>query len=411
MHAHAADPTTELPDAIDTPQSLSPPTPLDPHAFDAPADVDGVRARTTDDETSAAPEHDTRDPFTDPSHEVSPRRTKASKTSSRQTSSHRSEARDTSDHDALIGDSEPMRRLRHLIDRAAPADTTVLLIGESGTGKELIAEALHRRSPRARRAYLPLNCGAIPENLIESELFGHEKGAFTGAHQRRRGVFERAHGGTLLLDEITEMSADMQVRLLRVLETGQVTRIGGDQPIDTDVRLIAATNRPPPEAIQAGKLREDLLYRVSVFPIHVPPLRQRVSDIDRFAAYFLDKLNARFDACKAFTDAALAQLRSQAWPGNVRQLRNQIERAFLLADEWIDVAALAEPAGVATRPGRTVHVPVGTRLAEVERRVIEATLHHYDGDKRQSARVLGISLKTLYNRLNSYKAQGCAVGV
>ncbi|MFW6060532.1 MAG: sigma-54 dependent transcriptional regulator [Phycisphaeraceae bacterium] len=312
----------------------------------------------------------------------------------------------------LIGRTEPMCQLYHMIARTAPTDANVLLVGESGAGKELVARLLHERSGRRPRPYLPLNCGAIPENLIEAELFGHEKGAFTGASQSRRGVFERAHRGTLLLDEITEMPADMQVRLLRVLETGEVVRIGGERSITVDVRIIAATNRSPSEAVQAGKLREDLLHRLAVVPIHVPPLRERDEDIELLAHHFLDQLNERYGVMKRITSEALAQLRGQHWPGNVRQLRNVLERAFIMADHTIDTDALAQPSLTAPQqPARTLQVNVGSSLASVERRLIEATLHHYAGDKRRTARTLGVSLKTLYNRLNSYKAHGQPVEV
>ena len=314
----------------------------------------------------------------------------------------------------LVGRSAPMVQLYHMIARTALTDATALIVGESGTGKELVARLLHERSHRRKHPYLPLNCGAIPENLIEAELFGHEKGAFTGANHTRRGVFERAHQGTLLLDEITEMPADMQVRLLRVLETGEVTRIGSERTINVDVRIIAATNRPIHDALKAGKLREDLLYRLAVVPLHVAPLRERPEDIDLLADHFLEALNQRYGLTKRLTADARRQLARHPWPGNVRQLRNMLERAFIISDRAITAEALAQPLlpGASTlaptgEPG--VHVAVGSSLADAERQLIAATLRHHRGDKRRAARVLGISLKTLYNRLNAYKAKGCEV--
>ncbi len=313
----------------------------------------------------------------------------------------------------LVGRSEPMVELYRTIARVAPTDATVLLVGESGTGKELIARLMHERSGRRPHPYVPLNCGAIPENLIESELFGHEKGAFTGASRSHRGAFERAHRGTLLLDEITEMRPEMQVRLLRVLETGEVVRIGGDQPIQVDVRIVAATNRSVTEAVQKHKLREDLLYRLSVFPVQVPPLRERTEDIDLLAQHFLDRLNERYGVRKRFNARALTALRERAWPGNVRQLRNALERAFIMADDIITHDTLTSPPTATVNvkaSGNMLAVRVGSSMAEVERQIIEATLHHCGGDKRRTARTLGISLKTLYNRINSYKTHGQPIG-
>lgn len=310
----------------------------------------------------------------------------------------------------LVGRSPAMCQLYRMIARTAPTEATVLLIGESGTGKELIARMLHERSGRRPHPYIPLNCGAIPENLIEAELFGHDKGAFTGANQVRRGVFEQAHRGTLLLDEITEMPADMQVRLLRVLETGEVTRIGSEQVMRLDVRIVAATNRPVEEAVRIGKLREDLLYRLAVVPLHVPPLRQRKEDIDPLIDHLLDALNQHHGLVKRITPDARQRLHQHTWPGNVRQLRNVLERAFIMSDNVIDADALihsSEPIlSAATDLDNGVRIKIGTSLADAERQLLAATLQHCRGDKRTAARTLGISLKTLYNRLNSYKAQG-----
>ncbi|MEX0652506.1 MAG: sigma-54 dependent transcriptional regulator [Phycisphaeraceae bacterium] len=308
----------------------------------------------------------------------------------------------------MLGNSAPMCELYRTIARVAPTEATVLLIGESGTGKELIAQTLHERSDRHEAPMIPLNCGAIPENLIESELFGHEKGSFTGASQMRRGVFERAHRGTLFLDEITEMPSELQVRLLRVLETGKIVRVGGEKEIGVDVRVLAATNRSPQEAVDEGKLREDLLYRLSVFPIHVPPLRDRGADVELLAHHFLALFNKQSRTNKRLHPGALRQLRAYPWPGNVRQLRNVIQRAHIMADDLIRLDALPQP--ITDTPPRNndgeLRFEVGTSLAEAERHLIYVTLQHYEGDKRQTARTLGVSLKTLYNRLNSYRAQG-----
>ncbi len=306
----------------------------------------------------------------------------------------------------MLGNSEPMRRVYHLIARVAPTQATVLLVGESGTGKELAAHMIHRRSRRRHSRMVAINCGAIPENLIESELFGHEKGAFTGAARTRKGVFERVSGGTLFLDEITEMPLPLQVRLLRVLETGRITRVGGEEEIPVDVRVIAATNRDPGEAEAQDHLRKDLLYRLSVFPIHLPPLRHRGEDIELLARHFLADYNRAEGTQKRFAEATVAGLRSSAWPGNVRQLRNVVYRAFILADDTIEPAHLPRSLTAEPSPedGGALRVAVGTRIADVEKRLIEATLTHYDGDKRQTSEALGISLKTLYNRLNEYQA-------
>ena len=350
----------------------------------------------------------------------------------------------------MLGSSEPMRRLYHLVDRVAPAEATVLIVGESGTGKELVAETIHQRSRRAAKPMVALNCGAVPENLIESELFGHEKGAFTGAERRRSGVFERAAGGTLLLDEITEMPLDLQVKLLRVLETRRFVAVGGEREQRADLRVIAATNRDPERAVDEGALRGDLYYRLSVFPIDVPPLRERDRDIDLLANYFLATLNRESGASKCFSPDALEHLRRYPWPGNVRQLKNVVERAFIMAEGEIDLSVLPAPgvlpireagpaaspaaapvsvvgavnagggredagggdaggggggAGAAVSPGAGhVRVSVGSSIAETERELIFATLRHYHGDKARTADALGVSLTTLYSRLNSYRS-------
>jgi len=303
----------------------------------------------------------------------------------------------------LLGASDPMQGLYEMLNRVAPTDATVFLIGESGTGKDLAAQTLHHLSRRSKGPFLPLNCGAISPTLIESELFGHERGSFTGAARRHKGYFERAHGGTLFLDEISEMPIELQVKLLRVLETGTVARIGGDQSVEVDVRVLAATNRDPHKAVHDGKLREDLLYRLSVFPIHMPPLRDRGDDIDLLAGYFLGELNQRHGTAKSFTDESIERLRSHSWPGNVRELKNVVHRAFIMAEEEISPRCLPREVGGDSGTLRSLHFQVGTSISEVERRLIMATLEMHGGNKRKTADILGVSLKTLYNRLNTYR--------
>jgi DNA-binding NtrC family response regulator len=300
-----------------------------------------------------------------------------------------------------------MHQVFALIKRVAPTEATVMIMGESGAGKELVAECIHMLSHRAQGPLVAINCGSIPASLIEAELFGYEKGSFTGASRSHAGVFERATGGTLFLDEVTEMPLDMQTRLLRVLETGRFYRVGGTQEIKTDIRVIAATNRNVTEAVTNRQLREDLMYRLAVFPLNIPPLRERPSDVPLLATHFLNVLNRGSDITKRFSPSFVDTLRTRRWAGNVRELKNAIERSFILADEVLEVdLTLAMPAHTpepveATRPVG-LHVPLGSRLDEAERSLIEVTLDYCEGDKRRAAAVLGCSLKTLYNKLNSY---------
>ena len=228
-----------------------------------------------------------------------------------------------------------------LIERVAHTEATVLIVGESGSGKELVANTIHRMSARAKEAFVAVNCGAIPATLIEAELFGYEKGAFTGAAKTHRGYLERASGGTLFLDEITEMPLEMQVRLLRVLETGSFCRVGGDQEIRAGARIMAATNRDPATAVADNRLREDLMYRLAVFPINLPPLRTRGEDVELLARHFLSDLNHEAGSDKVFSSASLELLRTHPWPGNVRELKNCVQRAFILADEQVELKELA----------------------------------------------------------------------
>ncbi|HET7496905.1 MAG TPA: sigma-54 dependent transcriptional regulator [Candidatus Eisenbacteria bacterium] len=307
----------------------------------------------------------------------------------------------------LIGNSSAMQKVYDLIVRVSPTDATVLLVGLSGTGKEEVAATIHEVGRRKKQPFLPLNCGAVPPNLMESELFGHERGSFTGAAQMHRGYFERASGGTLFLDEITEMPLDLQVKLLRVLETGTIMRVGGDGLIEVDVRVIAASNRSPEAAVKEGKFREDLLYRLNVFPITLPPLKERNGDIELLAEHFLAQINREEGSTKRFSPNARRRMAAYAWPGNVRELKNLIRREYIMSDEVIEMDALpTNPvAAVAAADGGTPDaIKVGMSLSDIERYFILATLEQYGGDKRKAAEVLGISLKTMYNRLNNYAA-------
>ena len=305
---------------------------------------------------------------------------------------------------SVLGRSPAMRATFDLIQRVAGTEATVLITGDSGVGKELVAELIHELSARAAGPMVAINCGSIPASLIEAELFGYEKGSFTGATRSHAGVFERANGGTLLLDEITEMPMEMQTRLLRVLETGRFFRVGGTEEIKTDIRVIAATNRDMTEAVRDRQLREDVMYRLAVFPIHVPPLREREGDIRLLAENFLERLNREAGTRKEFSEASLRTLAEHTWPGNVRELKNAVERAFIMADSVLDLApVLVSRAEVGDgEHTQGIHVPLGSRLDEAERSLIVATLEHFDGNKRRAAQVLGCSLKTLYNKLNAY---------
>ena len=365
----------------------------------------------------------------------------------------------------MWGVSQAMRDVFVQIERVARTSVSVFIVGESGTGKELVAESIHRFSHRKNGPFEAVNCGAISAQLIESELFGHEKGSFTGAIKQHKGFFERASGGTLFLDEITEMPLDLQVKLLRVLETGTFSRVGSDSPLRSDVRVVAATNRQPITAVREGKLREDLYYRLNVFQIGLPPLRERLEDLPLIARHFLAQYAKREGRKLSITDAALDVMRSYRWPGNVRELRNFIHRtAIMVDDKAIDVDSLppfdaqnvvgagtvaerypitppeiasgspaphpgagataAEAGGSAeedelddvnSRVGQedageadempVVPVRVGSTIADAERNLIIATLAYCDGAKERTADMLGISLKTLYNRLRAYGSE------
>lgn len=303
---------------------------------------------------------------------------------------------------AMLGQSAVMLEVKRLIERVGPTDASVLITGESGSGKELVAQLIHAGSHRANGPFVAINCGAIPAGLIEAELFGYEKGSFTGAGRAHAGVFERAEGGTLFLDEITEMPLDMQTRLLRVLETRKYYRVGGVMELDTDVRVIAASNRCPLKAVQKGQLREDILYRLAVFPVSVPPLRERGEDIVLLAENFLADLNMRNGTDKQFSTASRGMLTQHNWPGNVRELKNCVERAYILCDEQLELAPLISESKAAEHQSGRLEIKVGSSIDEVERSLIEATLQHFRGNKRRTADTLGCSLKTLYNKLHVY---------
>lgn len=307
-----------------------------------------------------------------------------------------------------LGRSPGMRALTAEISKVAKTPASVLIVGESGSGKELVARAIHEASRRADKPFVPVNCGAIPASLIEAELFGHEKGSFTGANAQNIGYFEHASGGTIFLDEVTEMPIDMQVQLLRVLESGAFHRVGGLEEIHVDVRVLAATNRDPYEAIRDGTFREDLLYRLAVVPLFVPPLRERPEDIAFLAERFLKQFNDKEKSSKAFSTAALNNLAAHDWPGNVRELKNTVHRAFILSDDSVEVPMLGNKKkkaefGLPATEGEVV-MQVGARLADAQRDLIMATLKHHSGDKKRTADALGVSLKTLYNRLGTYES-------
>jgi len=304
----------------------------------------------------------------------------------------------------LYGSSPVMLELYEQIERVAATDATALIIGESGTGKELIARTIHERSARREAPFIAVNCGAIPDELIEAELFGHEKGSFTGAVQGRIGYFEHANGGTLFLDEVTEMAPVRQVKLLRALETSTFFRVGGNELIHGDVRVIAATNRDPIVAMKENGLREDLMYRLAVFPLRAPPLRERDNDRELLAQYFLASMNQQEGTNKTFSKRAIETLRTWSWPGNVRELKNAVYRAFILAEKTVELPHphVASRVKKPVTQGDSMSIWIGTPLADAQKQIILATLKYCGGDKRRAAKALGVSLKTLYNRLGTY---------
>ena len=318
----------------------------------------------------------------------------------------RRQLRESGSFGRIIGNSAGIRSVYRIIEQAAPTAASVLISGESGTGKELIAQTIHELSPRATFPFVAINCAAIPETLLESEIFGHEKGAFTGAHDRRTGVFELAHRGTLFLDEIAEMQPATQVKLLRVLQERTFRRLGGRQEQTVDVRVIAATNVDPLEASRSGKLREDLFYRLNVFSLELPPLRHRKEDVPLLVQSFLNEFNrVNGKNVRALEQDAMYILENYAWPGNIRELRNVIERATILAEgDFIEVKHL--PATLVARGEEslpTLTLAPGTTVDEAERKLIILTLEHCRNNKTKAAEILGISLKTLHNKLNRIK--------
>src|SRR4051812_12763670 len=323
----------------------------------------------------------------------------------------RRQLRDRGAFGELVGTSDPMRQIYALIEQVAPSSASVLITGESGTGKELVARTIHNLSPRKNSGFVAINCSAIPETLMESELFGHERGAFTGAATRRLGCFEIANGGTLFLDEIAEMPVSLQAKLLRVLEDRKIRRLGATHEVSVDVRVLAATNRDPGEAVNEGSFREDLLYRLNVIAIDLPPLRLRKDDIPLLSQHLVAQLAERHTRPGRFLSAdAVEALQSHTWPGNVRELRNVIERAVIICSaETIERHHLAPyplEQRKQVRSEDTVLLPVGTPIDEVERRMILRTLQKTDNNKTRAAELLQISLKTLHNKLRLYREQG-----
>ena len=301
----------------------------------------------------------------------------------------------------LLGSSKPMRKLYRLARKAASSSTSVFIVGESGAGKELVANSIHMLGDRAEKTFISLNCGAISPELIESELFGHVKGAFTGAAETRTGVFEHADGSTLFLDEVTEMPIDQQVKLLRVLESGEFRKVGSESVQKTNARIIAATNREPADAIGQNLFREDLYFRLAQFPVRVPPLRDRGDDLLELAKHFLAHRNAEEQTNIEISPEALQKIAAHSWPGNVRELKHTIERAYILADEVINTShiVLDDPFDSIEQEAE---IPSGMTLEEIERQTILQTLEEMDGKKKETAEKLGISVKTLYNKLEKY---------
>jgi DNA-binding NtrC family response regulator len=309
----------------------------------------------------------------------------------------------------LVGTSAALRRVLSAMEKVSRYKTNVLILGESGTGKELIARALHARGPRRRRLFVPVNCATLGRELLENELFGHEKGAFTGAGERKKGLFELADGGTLFFDEIAEMDPSTQAKLLRVLERNEFRRVGGTEKVKVDLGVVAATNRNLDERIRAGKFREDLYYRLKVVTLSVPPLRERKEDIPALIEAFIADFNRRNDEqIRGISPQALTLLMQHDWPGNVRELKNTVESAAIMASgdnltpelfgELDDGRITATP----TTDGRMVSLPVGTPLADAERELILATLKTHPG-RREAAAVLGVGLRTLYTKLREYR--------
>ncbi len=317
----------------------------------------------------------------------------------------REQLRTEQDYSQIIGRSEKLLTMLEMIDQLAPTDVTILIEGESGTGKELVAHAIHQKSGRGQKPFISVNCGALPRELIGSELFGHEKGAFTGASQQKQGRFELADRGTLFLDEIAEMNLEVQVTLLRILEEGRFRRVGGTREVKVNVRVIAATNKSLKEQVKGGRFREDLFYRLNVVRMSLPPLRERQEDIEPLAQHFLDTFSAKYHKSNLkFASELSERLAHYQWPGNIRELKNCIERAVILTREpviGLDLLPerLQRESDLPTRAG----VSVGLSLAEMEREMISQTLEHTGGHRKRTAEILGISERDLYYKLKKYQ--------
>jgi DNA-binding NtrC family response regulator len=306
----------------------------------------------------------------------------------------------------LVGKGKAIQEVYRLIEVAAPTPGRVLILGESGTGKELVAQSIHALSPRSKGPFVAVNSSAIPETLLESEIFGHEKGAFTGALDRKIGCFEMADQGTIFLDEVAEMSPSMQAKFLRILEDGTLRRVGGREEIRVDVRVLAATNKDPMKAIQEGTLREDLYYRLAVCTINLPPLRDRKDDIPLLVQAFIEEFNPKYDRkVKAVDEAALQILMGYSWPGNVRELRNAMERAIMTSESDLITPKHLAPLLTSHKDverSESVSFSLGTTVEEAERELILWTLKSTNNNKTRAAEILGISLKTLHNKLHRY---------
>jgi len=308
----------------------------------------------------------------------------------------------------MVGNAPALRAVYRVIEQAAPTAASVLVYGESGTGKELVAKTIHHLSGRNKHPFIAINCAAIPESLLENEIFGHERGAFTGAMDRRPGCFELAHTGTLFLDEIAEVSPGIQAKLLRVLQERTIRRLGGQKEQSVDVRLIAATNVDPAKAVQQGKLREDLYYRINVIGICVPPLRERAEDIPLLVETFISEFNERNDkTVRALAPEAMRVLQRYSWPGNIRELRNVIERAVILSPgDFVEAEYLPADLSGAPPPSiQTVGLTPGMTVDEAERRLIELTLEHTRDNKTRAAEILGVTVKTLHNKLKRFRRE------
>jgi DNA-binding NtrC family response regulator len=317
----------------------------------------------------------------------------------------REKLRAEQEYSQIVGRSEKLMTILEMIDQLAPTDVTILIEGESGTGKELVAQAMHRKSGRGQEPFISVNCGALPRELIGSELFGHEKGAFTGASQQKQGRFELAHRGTLFLDEIAEMDLEAQVTLLRILEEGRFRRVGGTREIEVDVRVIAATNKSLQDQVKQRRFREDLFYRLNVVRMSVPSLRERHEDIQLLAQHFLDTFGAKYHRPDLeFAPEVKARFADYSWPGNIRELRNCVERAVILTRGSV-IGLDMLPESLQRKPPlpEVSGISVGLSLVEVEKEVIRQTLEHTGGHRKRSAQILGISERDLYYKLKKYQ--------